>query len=89
MLNSIIVNFETSIHKYHIFVTKKIPQCFVIKVQKVKDKAQGVADTISADKAVAEEKLEAAKPALAKAEAALQVILHLIIYYNKFTVLIF
>lgn len=42
-------------------------------MQKVKDKAQGVADVISADKAVAETKLKAAKPALAKAEAALQV----------------
>ena len=39
----------------------------------MKDKAQGVADVISADKAVAESKLEAAKPALEKAEAALQV----------------
>lgn len=39
----------------------------------MKDKAQGVADMIHADKAVAEEKLLAAKPALEKAEAALQV----------------
>jgi len=39
----------------------------------VKDKAQKVADAISADKAVAESKLEEAKPALQKAEAALQV----------------
>lgn len=39
----------------------------------MKDKAQGVADEISADKAVAELKLEAAKPALLAAEQALQV----------------
>lgn len=45
----------------------------VFQVQKVKDKAQGVADVISADKAIAESKLEAAKPALKAAEEALQV----------------
>ena len=43
-------------------------------VQVVKDKAQKVADVISADKAVAEGKLEAAKPALEEAERALQTI---------------
>ena len=43
-------------------------------VQKVKDRAQGVADVISADKAMAEGKLEAARPALEEAEAALQTI---------------
>ena len=42
-------------------------------VQKVKDKAQVLVDEINADKAVAEGKLEAAKPALLEAEAALQV----------------
>ncbi len=40
-------------------------------VQLVKDKAQRVADVISQDKAAAEEKLEAAKPALEEAERAL------------------
>uniref|UniRef100_H2ZG69 Dynein, axonemal, heavy chain 5 n=1 Tax=Ciona savignyi TaxID=51511 RepID=H2ZG69_CIOSA len=44
------------------------------KVSGIKDKAQGVADVINADKLVAEGKLREAKPALAKAEAALQTI---------------
>ena len=40
----------------------------------MKDKAQEIVDMINADKAVAEAKLEAAKPALEEAEAALNTI---------------
>ena len=44
------------------------------QVQKVKDKAQAIVDSIEADKAVAEKKLEAAKPALEEAERSLNTI---------------
>lgn len=44
------------------------------QVQVVKDKAQTIVDAIVADKKVAETKLEAARPALEEAEAALQTI---------------
>ena len=44
------------------------------EVQKVKDRAQALVDAISAEKAVAEGKLEAARPALEQAEAALNTI---------------
>ena len=57
-------------------VTTKAQAAEIVKasVQVVKDKAQNVADLISQDKAVAEDKLEAARPALEQAERALKTI---------------
>lgn len=44
------------------------------QVQKVKDKAQAIVDSIAKDKTVAEAKLERARPALLEAEEALNTI---------------
>lgn len=46
------------------------------EVQGVKDKAQKIVDEIDSEKIVAEAKLEAARPALEEAEAALNVSEH-------------
>ena len=47
-----------------------------LSVQRVKDHAQGIVDTIDVDKKAANIKLEAAIPALMEAEAALKVIFY-------------
>jgi dynein heavy chain, axonemal len=56
-------------------VTMSAQAAEVVKasVKQVKDKAQAIVDGIAKEKAVAEVKLEAARPALEEAEAALQV----------------
>lgn len=44
------------------------------QVMKVKEKAEALVDYIASEKALAEQKLEAAKPALEEAESALNTI---------------
>ena len=63
-------------------VTKKAHAAEKVKiaVQKVKDKAQALVDEIEAEKAVAQTKLAAAKPALDEAESALQVCAYMRMY---------
>jgi len=57
-------------------VTQSAQAAEVVKVavQKVKDKAQIIVNSIAKEKVIAEGKLEAARPALEEAEAALQVL---------------
>lgn len=57
-------------------VTERAMQAEIVKnqVQKVKEKAEILVECIAKEKALAEQKLEAAKPALEEAEAALNTI---------------
>lgn len=57
-------------------VTERAMQAEMVKnqVMKVKDKAEALVQYIAKEKALAEQKLEAAKPALEEAEAALNTI---------------
>lgn len=57
-------------------VTRRAEEAETIKeeVEKVRDKAQALVNDIAKDKSLAEEKLEAARPALEEAEAALNTI---------------
>ena len=57
-------------------VTRSAEEAETIKeeVEKVRDKAQALVDDIAKDKSLAEEKLEAARPALEEAEEALNTI---------------
>ena len=57
-------------------VAQRTEEALVVKadVMVVKNKAEVLVESISADKAIAEEKLEAARPALEEAETALQTV---------------
>lgn len=57
-------------------VTERAMQAEMVKnqVMKVKEKAEALVDYIAKEKGLAEQKLEAAKPALEEAESALNTI---------------